>query len=134
MEESAVRLLVRCARHLNHRRGSRPGQERILYLLMKNKTMTQKELQKEMQIAQGSMSEILIKLEAQSLIVKKKNPADARSVVLSLSAKGLETARVNHKLWLANEEHLLDALNEEEMETLGMICAKLLKSWEMDNA
>ena len=134
MEESAVRLLVRCARHLNHRRGSRPGQERILYLLMKNKTMTQKELQKEMEIAQGSMSEILIKLEAQGLIEKKKNPADARSVVLSLSEKGYEIAVANHKLWHAGEEHLLDALNEAEKESLRIICEKLLKSWEADNA
>lgn len=134
MEESAVRLLVRCARYLNHRKGSRPGQERILYLLMKNKTMTQKELQKEMQIAQGSMSEILIKLEAQSLIEKKKNPEDGRSVVLSLSEKGYEIAKENHKRWHADEEQLLDALNEEEKEELGIICTKLLKSWEADHA
>lgn len=131
MEENAVRLLIRCARHLNHGHGRRPAQERILYLLMRNGNMSQKELLQHMDVAQGSLSEILIKLENQDLVEKKKNPLDARSTVLSLSEKGRAIAVENHKIWRENEEHLLDALNEEEKENLQSICKKLLQSWEV---
>ena len=134
MEETAVRLLIRCARYLNHGKGRRPAQERILYLLRKNKIMTPKELQDSMEIAQGSMSEILSKLEAQDYIVKQKNPKDARSIILSLSEKGRKTAEENHRKWLENEEKLLDALNDEEKENLKAVCLKLLQSWEDNHA
>ena len=134
MEETAVRMLIRCARHLNHGKGRRPAQERILYLLRKHQTMTPKELQEQMETAQGSMSEILSKLEAQDYIVKLKNPKDARSIILSLSEKGKKTAEENHRLWRENEEKLLDALNDEEKETLKEICMKLLQSWEDNHA
>lgn len=134
MEETAVRMLIRCARHLNHGKGRRPAQERILYLLRKHQTMTPKELQEQMETAQGSMSEILSKLEAQGFIVKQKNPDDARSIILSLSEKGKKTAEENHRLWRENEEKLLDALNDEEKETLKEICMKLLQSWEDNHA
>ena len=134
MEESTVRLLVRCARSLNHGKGRRPAQERILYLLMRNGTMTQKELQDRMEIAQASLSEMIAKLEKQGLIEKNKNPLDARSTVLSLSEKGALTADENHRIWRENEEHLLDALSEEEKENLHAICEKLLLSWEENNA
>ena len=120
MEESTVRLLVRCARFLNHGKGRRPAQERILYLLMRNGTMTQKELQDRMEIAQASLSEMIAKLEKQGLIEKKKNPRDARSTVLSLSEKGALTADENHRIWRENEEHLLDALSEEEKEKVSL--------------
>lgn len=134
MEETAVRMLIRCARHLNHGKGRRTAQERILYLLRKHQTMTPKELQEQMETAQGSMSEILSKLEAQDFIVKQKNPDDARSIILSLSEKGKKTAEENHRLWRENEEKLLDALNDEEKETLKEICMKLLQSWEDNHA
>ena len=134
MEETAVRMLIRCARHLNHGKGRRPAQERIIYLLRKHLTMTPKELQEQMETAQGSMSEILSKLEAQDFIVKQKNPDDARSIILSLSEKGKKTAEENHRLWRENEEKLLDALNDEEKETLKEICMKLLQSWEDNHA
>ena len=134
MEETTVRMLIRCARHLNHGKGRRPAQERILYLLRKHQTMTPKELQEQMETAQGSVSEILSKLEAQDFIVKQKNPDDARSIILSLSEKGKKTAEENHRLWRENEEKLLDALNDEEKETLKEICMKLLQSWEDNHA
>ena len=134
MEETAVRMLIRCARHLNDGKGRRPAQERILYLLRKHQTMTPKELQEQMETAQGSVSEILSKLEAQDFIVKQKNPDDARSIILSLSEKGKKTAEENHRLWRENEEKLLDALNDEEKETLKEICMKLLQSWEDNHA
>lgn len=134
MEESTVRLLVRCARFLNHGKGRRPAQERILYLLMRNGTMTQKELQDRMEIAQASLSEMIAKLEKQGLIEKNKNPLDARSTVLSLSEKGAAEAYENHRIWRENEERLLDALSEEEKGNLHSICGKLLQSWEENNA
>ena len=124
MEETAVRMLIRCARHLNHGKGRRPAQERILYLLRKHQTMTPKELQEQMETAQGSMSEILSKLETQDFIVRQKNPDDARSIILSLSEKGRKMAEENHRKWLENEEK----------ENLKAVCLKLLQSWEEDHA
>ena len=101
---------------------------------MRNVTMTQKELQDRMEIAQASLSEMIAKLEKQGLIEKNKNPLDVRSTVLSLSEKGAAEAYENHRIWRENEEHLLDALSEEEKENLHSICGKLLQSWEENNA
>ena len=134
MEENAARMLVRCARHLNQGKGKRPAQERILYLLRKNGKMTQKELQDAMQIRQGSMSEIMQKLESHGLIEKSRNPEDARSVMLSLSEEGRHTADENHVRWQEREDHLLDGLNSEEQKILARLCAKLLASWEAEHA
>ena len=96
--------------------------------------MTQKELQDAMQIRQGSMSEIMQKLESHGLIEKSRNPEDARSVMLSLSEEGRHTADENHVRWQEREDHLLDGLNSEEQKILARLCAKLLASWEAEHA
>ncbi len=115
MEENAARMLVRCARHLNHDKGKRPAQERILYLLRKNEKMTQKELQDAMQIRQGSMSEIMQKLESHGLIEKSRNPEDAMTQLM----KGRTSLIIAHRLSTIRDADMIIVMDHCEISEQG---------------
>ena len=77
--------------------------------------LTQKELAEHEQISQAAVSHLVKKLKQQGLIKSKKNPADSRSTLVSLTAKG--------RRYLANRgteiksvfDEFLSDLSEQEL-------------------
>ena len=121
-------LLGKCGHMLFHRPGKGRGQKKILSILSQTDEMTQKELQEQLEIQSGSISEILTKLEEKGLLVRTRCEEDRRKVILSLTETGKEKADS-----FSNEESASDlyaVLSEEEKETLKSLLMKLLNSWE----
>jgi len=128
--EETVLLLRKCGRYLHSERGKRPAQDRILFRIGRRGIHSQKELQEVLQIRQGSLSEILIKMEKSGLIEKRRSESDGRRVELYLTEKGQCEMEENHEKFMDSERHLLDVLNEDEVDMLGTVLRKLLSAWE----
>ena len=123
--------LEQCGKFLMYCLGKRRGQEKILRILWEQGEITQKELQEQLGIQPGSMSEIAAKLAAKGLVARGRAESDRRKILLSLTEEG--------RTWLArqDEDHvrrrraeLFSALTPEEQRTLGVLLDKLCVDWE----
>lgn len=103
------------------------GQGKILSILAyhypNHKAMSQKGLQKHMQITSSSLGEQLTKLEEQGLIIRKQNPDDKRGMLVSITNQGLEAYDAMNNSETRFE--LLEDLNPEDKTTLKNILEKL---------
>lgn len=121
-----LRDLGHTLRFLYEGKGS---QKRILLLLNKKGSMTQRELTERIGIQPGSASEVIAKLESAGLIVRKVHPDDRRTADIELSEAGIRLA--NEALEERNKRHtdMFSTLSEAEKETLVLLCEKLNKDW-----
>ena len=119
-------LLFRSCAHMVHHKDQRSGsREQILKYLMENGSVYQKDIQKELRIQPGSVSELLSKLEKHDLIVRKKSRLDKRAVIISLTEKGAAEMKVRMQ---EEADSPFDRLTDEEQEALRNILRKLLSS------
>lgn len=128
--ELLLQYIKKSGHFLHHRKGKKIGQYRILVILYHRGSMHQTDLQHELKIQSGSMSEIVLKLENAGWISRRKDPMDKRKMLLELSENGkikvLEILEDNER----EEKMLLDVLSDEEVALLGQLMEKLLSSWE----
>jgi DNA-binding MarR family transcriptional regulator len=82
----------------------------------------------------GAMTNRLHRLERAGLIARVPDPADARGRLVELTDAGHRLVDELAPLHLANERTLLAALTRDEQRTLAALLAKLLVSFEADQA
>ena len=129
LQEKLRVLLIRCGQKLGSNNGKRQTQGRILKILYVHGPMTQKVLQDKLDIQPGSMSEIAAKLEHKGLLIREKDPADKRKILLTLTEAGradVEQFQMQRKAMHARD---FAALTQEEQQTLQRLLDKLLDSW-----
>lgn len=112
----------------------RPGQLRILGMLAESETgeMTQSELLKALQVKAGSLSEILRKLERGGSIVRRRDPNDARSIIVTITESGHVIYREAEELRAAQEEELFAAFPAQKQEQLRELLEDLLDTWKQN--
>lgn len=120
-------LLDRCGHYLSHRiGGQKRGQEGVLSVIAGHPGITQKELADTLGIQPASVSELLLKLERKSLVIREKDDQDRRSIKVQLTEEG--------QSFLAEpKEETSDpflALSNEEQEQLRSFLERLLVDWE----
>lgn len=108
--------------------GGRGGQKRILHILDKEGSMTQRELTERLNIQPGSASEIIKKLEGAGYILRTVNEADRRTADISLTDAGKALAVENNKENVSGE--LLSALSGDEAAQLLNLLEKLSADWD----
>lgn len=126
-----VRLfwLFRQFTNLQLRRASRyPGQGLILISLKDMGTLTQRELTEITKRRPATMSEQLDNMERAGLIERKKNENDKRTIDVSLTARGLETAQEAERERAEAAAVLFTGLTEEEKDALQKLLSKLVDS------
>jgi DNA-binding MarR family transcriptional regulator len=123
-DEQLRRLLRRCGHVLYHQ--SHHSQQDVVLALLRQGPMTQKQIQEQLSIKAGSVSELISKLEARQLLVRARDEADRRRVVLTLTEKG-QLASLIHKERATQD--LFTAFSSEEKEQLSALLEKLLESW-----
>lgn len=128
-ESGLEALLGRCGHYLYHQKGRRGGQEKILSILAERVQMSQKELQEQLEIQAGSMSEIVMKLEAKGFLTKAKDENDKRMTKLTITEAGIQRAKEAAEEKKAGQD-LFEALTKEEQDTLEGLLQKLTKDWE----
>ena len=126
-----IHLLRRCGRYLHFHWGcGRGSQFHALRILESGGEMTQRQLQDRMGIRQGSLSELVKKLEEQELIVRAPSPRDRRQLLIRVTDKGHRLNLEHHERRQRESLELLGALSEAEQRQLGEYLSRLLDSWE----
>lgn len=80
--------MEQCGHILYHCMGAQRGQGKILRILSAQGDMSQKDLQDTLGIQPGSMSEIAAKLENKGYLVRVRDEADKRKILLSITDQG----------------------------------------------
>ena len=93
-----LRLLRCCGRYLHHHWGDgRGSQFRALRILNEQGQLTQRQLQDLMEIQQGSLSEIVKKLEDQGFIAREREPSDRRQLLIRATEEGRNQSRLRQE-------------------------------------
>ncbi len=129
LSHEVVKQLHLCGHFLHFRMGCMSGKNRIMGMLHKHGPMLQKELQEHLCIQSGSISEIIIKMEADGLIQKSRCEHDGRNFVLSLTEKGRREAQQRRDQLDATAEQLMESVSQQELAVLHESLEKLLKNW-----
>lgn len=79
-------------------------------------------------LSSGAMTNRLDRLAARGLIERIPDPHDRRSLLVQLTAEGLDLINRAVEAHLANEQRLIASLSSEQREQL----ATLLRSWLLD--
>lgn len=88
------------------------------------------ELFRWLMITSGGLTARVSRLEKRGLVERVADPADGRSLLVGLTAAGLEKARYAIVEDMQIEAELLDGLSEDERETLASLLQKLALSLE----
>ena len=124
-------MLRRCGHYLHHHWGcGRASQSRALRMLEEDGEMTQRQLQDLMGIQQGSLSELVKKLEDQGLITRACAPEDRRQLLIRITDEGIRQSSIHREQRRKEGLELTQALSEEEQRQLRELLTKLLDSWE----
>lgn len=123
-DEQLSRALRRCG-HVLYHQTHHCQQDAVLALLAQGPE-SQKQIQEQLSVKPGSASELISKLEAKALVERRRDEADRRRVVLSLTEKGRHAAKIHAE---RQPEELFTALSPQEKNQLIQLLGKLLDSW-----
>ena len=108
----------------------RGSQKRILIILLEAGSITQSRLTEWLGIQPGSVSEVLAKLEKNSLIARTESPDDRRTTNIMLTEQGRALAEEAVKQRIARHEEMFACLTEDEKSTLLALLEKVNKDWQ----
>lgn len=86
------------------------------------------ELFRWLMITSGGLTARVSRLEMRGLVERVADPADGRSLLVGLSADGLEKARAAIAEDMRTEAELLDGLSKDEQDALAELLGKLALS------
>lgn len=127
-QEELYHLMRACGHILYHSGFRKTGQARILHILDRQGPVSQKELQEDLDIQSGSISEILAKLEREGLIRREKDETDRRKAVVYMTEAGKEHAKKYHES--RKEKDWFAALDPDQRAQLRDLLQVLLASWK----
>jgi DNA-binding MarR family transcriptional regulator len=140
-DEHLMRLFHRASKwmvrgHLRaHFHGHDPvrhAQGHILAILGEHDSMSQRELLEVLHIRSASLSELLIKLEKNGFIVRRRNEKDKRNFLLQLTELGRVELIEHHRRHQEKAARLFSVLSEAERESLCTLLTRLLDTWEAE--
>lgn len=131
-EEQLTCLLRFCGKTLHHGMGGKCSQDRILMILDRHGTVTQRALMDMIGIQSGSMSEVLGKIEEAGLLSRVKHESDKRNVDVMLTEAGKEEAARVRQRRTELESILYAPLDEDEKRQLIVLLRKLKEAWQAD--
>lgn len=121
-------------RDLNHIMHSlyegKASQKRILIILSKVKSITQRELTARLGIQPGSASEILSKLENAGLILRTESERDRRTADISLTDQGRQKAEEAAVQRRERHTEMFSCLSESEKDELLLLLEKVNEDWK----
>ncbi|MCD7955462.1 MAG: MarR family winged helix-turn-helix transcriptional regulator [Lachnospiraceae bacterium] len=116
--------------HFVHHYSGRRGQGKILGMLSRQGPTTQHDLQNQLCIQSGSVSEILTKLENAGFITRTRDESDRRRCIIAITDAGRKDLEEHDRMRLRKQGQLYRGLEMTEQEELIRILRKLHQSWE----
>lgn len=132
IEERLTGMLRFCGKTLHHGMGGKCSQDRILLLLHRHGTVTQRELMDITGLQSGSMSEVVGKIEESGFLRRVKHESDKRNVDVMLTEAGMQEAERVRQRRQALEAMLFAPLSAAEKEQLLGLLTKLTDAWKQD--
>ena len=129
-EENLSRLLMVCGHRLYHSAAQGRTQTTVLHALHENGPTSQKDLQERLGIQPGSMSELVTKLENKGLLVRARDEADRRKVLLSLTVAG--RAKIERQENKSQLPVRYEDLADDELDALSAMLERVIKGWKED--
>lgn len=108
-------------------RSSNQTQGKVLKILYKKGSLSQKEVQEILDVKPGSISEIITKLEKRELVIRVQDPEDKRRVLLELTEKGRQDVEEFSRNYQNSVMKFFEVLDEDERQEFGRILVKLLE-------
>lgn len=120
------------ANRLTEQFGVTNNQIHILFYLLKNQDekTSQKDIEKEFDLTNPTVTGILNRLENNGFIERVVNKDDARYKNINLTKKTIDIQKELENFRNKMEEKILKGLTEEEVDTLEMLLEKMLKNLE----
>lgn len=124
-----VAQLRACGHFLYYRMGGHAGRRRILTILSEHSEIMQKELQDILQIQSGSLSEVMIKLEADGLVEKGKSKMDGRQWTIRLTKNGEQQAERMKTVYDEQVAKMMDCFTQEQLDMLHELLDTMFSHW-----
>lgn len=112
--------------------GLHPGQEVLLLELEERGETTQVELAEALGIEAPSVTNMVQRLEAAGLIIRRMDPTSRRTVLVTLSPDGRERMVDLHRLWQQLAQETLARLQSTDAAGALAILTELLSGLERD--
>lgn len=109
--------------------GGKGGQNRVLHILAREGTMTQRAMTERLGIQPGSASEVIGKLERAGLVLRAESEEDRRTANISLTQAGKAQAEELSAQRQNQMHEMFAALTDEEKTSLLSGLEKLCRSW-----
>jgi DNA-binding MarR family transcriptional regulator len=137
-DERLVYLFRHAAKWLwrvhRHHGGGHHGhaQGHVLSILGETGSLGQRELQEMLHIRSASLSELLIKLEKNGAIVRRRSEKDRRHFLLQLTEQGRAELAEHRRRQRESIKPLFSVLSEAERESLAVLLTRLVDAWEAE--
>ena len=113
--------------------GLTSGQPKILDFLWKYQEADQKTIAAYCEIEPATVGSILLRMENNGLIVRRQKDRNRRSLYVSLTPAGRETAAKLMDIFDSEESSAAAGLTPEEQTTLNQLLAKLCDTMQTPN-
>ena len=128
------RTLLRVSHLLRHGHGEpelkmAPGQQRVLTMLARHDSMSQRDLLEEMGLARATLSELLTRLQEKGLIEREHSKADRRVIIISLTKKGKAASKKVIDLESAIADEAFAPLSAAQKKDMKSMLDAVLQSW-----
>lgn len=128
--------------YLKNRNSGQQTQGKVLKILYRKGTVSQKEVQDFLDVKPGTISEIITKLEKKGLLTRIQDINDRRKVLLSLTEKGRMDVEAFNQNYQNNVMSYFNILTEGEKNEFTRILNKILNQegiekkpdWEADKS
>lgn len=130
LAKETVKQFRMCGHYLYYKMGDKGGRRRILVALTEHGALLQKELQEMLGIQSGTISEAIIKMEADGLVEKLRCEKDGRNFIVRLTPEGRAEAKSQMAEYNVRVEQLMSCFSEEQLETLHDLLGIMLEHWK----
>jgi DNA-binding MarR family transcriptional regulator len=120
---SAAIHLLRRLRRADERSGVGPARLSVLSVLVFRGPARLTDLARAEQVKAPTMTRLVASLEAEGLVRRRKDPADARAVLLEATARGARIMREGRRRRISALAAALEGLAEEELSGLAHAAA-----------
>lgn len=119
-----------CGHFLHYKMGGRMGRRRILSALSEHQELLQRELQDILEVQSGSLSEMIIKMEADGLIQKVRSQKDGRQLVLKLTPKGVAQSICSREEYDRQVAKMMSCFSKEQLRELYCLLDIMGAHWK----